>query len=559
MCILRFVLAVLLVTAATLSYAGHYELQKLPGVKNPTGGELAYTNVSHYPYMDGQGSTGGYGAKKLDDPNFVFCTGTITAKFVWVRNQITDPNNPNATIPDSLDEPPAEVIAEETCNAYFMEYYMIGFSGAGVCNNGLDFEPIYYLDGYYMYLDEDQRVQLGWYLYGSSAGTRYTKKAGTPTITLTCDPYSQCITTMGMCSAGVSYTARIIVPTITLTGVTRFRSADAVPVDSVKFLTGQQVKATLSLDSSALKIAPNSYMWDFDGKLFDPFKDYTFGSVGERKPILLADQKKQEFLFYSNKSGGTKITCDVSLILPSNSTWVDDSKPAGSAPGMIAKSVSIDSERPEFKQAWDIQTGVVAKGASAFGFGGASGHPNGQDWSGVDYKMPTDFGRVGQGCFCQLITADRHKYRTVTSTGKYVHFIKETTNQQQAVDMMLPYYYGAVWNIKDSTGTGYDSPSQEYGISPDDGFTDQWTKSTAADSFETWAMFRPPAKDGMKTTWIPIASYTWKWGAVATNGQNGWSLTGDYGTILQLPKENFVHPSWTLVSPSPFNFKGVQP
>jgi hypothetical protein len=64
----------------TWAQGGTYQLKSGPGVKNPSGGTISYTNTK-LPYL---GSSSGYGAS-ASDAYFVDCQGTITVEWEWCR------------------------------------------------------------------------------------------------------------------------------------------------------------------------------------------------------------------------------------------------------------------------------------------------------------------------------------------------------------------------------------------------------------------------------------------------------------------------------------------
>lgn len=166
--------------------------------------------------------------------------------------------------------------------------------------------------------------------------------------------------------------------------------------------------------------------------------------------------------------------------------------------------------------------------------------------------VPAPFTQVGQGCFVQLITANRDLYRN-TGPGYYSHFIYRASN---ALDTAYPYpYMTGAWNLPGS-GRFVDVPSQGLVWNPGDGGGGDWYKAVANDSFKVWLMFRPPAVAGQGTTWIPLASYTWYWSGTAERQEGSWVLTQpDSGNSI--PGDEFMHPTWNTFSPSPFTLWGV--
>ena len=95
-----------------------------------------------------------------------------------------------------------------------------------------------------MYIFDDQggMYLMGWYFGGEVTGTRYTKIPGDLSITLECTPDARVQVTSGTCGASVEYRSGIVVPRVDLSGTTRFYEPHAI-----KFLTGQNIRATVSL------------------------------------------------------------------------------------------------------------------------------------------------------------------------------------------------------------------------------------------------------------------------------------------------------------------------
>jgi hypothetical protein len=524
------------------------------GLKNPSGGTVQYTNVT-LPYVGGSTQ---YGASAADSI-FVDCEGAITTIWDWIPDTIPNPDEDaqedadpsNDTIPDPLDTPPEWVISQEACTAAYLGYFVLGGDFEGNCDNGLGFASSNGVEPHFVYDPEGGQTLVGYSYYGISVGTLYTRRAGGATITLTCTPTASTTVSGGICSASVSYASRIIVPTINLLGTTR-----AVAPHAIKFLTGQRINSTLFRNSgphqppeqNPLTIDPASYAWNLDGSPVDEFKEYIFTDLlGQLKPLTPTDKDDPAFNFYTNLGGTTKVVCDFKFLLPIGARF------EGGLPDFRAESKEIESVRPGFV-IWRVRDGTVALFSDRFQFAGDGDSSNGQQWFDAEYMVPAPFGQVGLGCFVQLITADRHLHRTVTNPSAYTHFIKDPWNAQQALDAGYPYAFGAVWNVA-GKGTGYDSPSQPLGLNVP--YTNQWISSTASDTFETWAMYRPPSQENQPTTWIPMAKYTWRWQGTATFENNAWVLTAASGAKDDDPDGTEDHPTWNKFSPSPFGFLGI--
>lgn len=153
----------MLASLALSSHAGHYRLKAAPP-KNPSGGQIAYTNAT-VPYTN---TASGYGASAIG-MDFVNCTGQITATFEWVPD-----NLPGTSTPDELDVYPSKVIAAEYCEATFEASYYLPAGGAvGDASNDLGFELDEDVEPIYIY-EEGQPVLIGYTVRGVSKGTRYT-------------------------------------------------------------------------------------------------------------------------------------------------------------------------------------------------------------------------------------------------------------------------------------------------------------------------------------------------------------------------------------------------
>jgi hypothetical protein len=205
-----------------------------------------------------------------------------------------------------------------------------------------------------------------------------------------------------------------------------------------------------------------------------------------------------------------------------------------------------------------VTTGTVGwwppNSPTSFIFGPNPPTQPGQSWADVTFKLPPPFTQAGEGCFVQLITANRHIYRNVPPPppNYYSHFTYQKTG---ALDSGFPYPYGSgIWNLP-GNGQFQDSPTQPLSLNLNDGGGNNWYLSTANDSFQVWAMFKPPSAQGQPTEWIPMALYTWSWNGTAQKQGGQWQLTG--AGSASKPAESFVHPEWNSFSPSPFNFWGV--
>jgi hypothetical protein len=118
----------------------------------------------------------------------------------------------------------------------------------------------------------------------------------------------------------------------------------------------------------------------------------------------------------------------------------------------------------------------------------------------------------------------------------------------------------SLWNLP-ATGYFEDSPGVALTWDPEDGGGANWDEHSASDSFECWAMFRPPSNGGQPTEWIPMLKITWKWAGKVVKQNGQWVLvpTISKSGIIVTPFEVFEHPQWTTFSPSPFFLTGNLP
>jgi len=308
----------------------------------------------------------------------------------------------------------------------------------------------------------------------------------------------------------------------------------------------------LPIGVEPLTIDRSSYDWGFEdlGDSWDSFKQYVHtNTLGKLNRLKEEDRDDPMFNFYTNKDGTTRVVCDFRFNVPEGALFPGDRT-------FYVESKPVESVRPLFVD-WEVRDGTVAlqPGANRFIFHGDGDSTNGQQWLDVTYNVPGGFGQVGQGAFCQLITANRHLYRTVLPPSGPTHFWNVYLGQEGA-DTGYPYTIQGVsttWSLP-NPGSGLDSPFQPLTLPRSN--TDAWTSSTASDTFRTWAMYMPPPKDGQPTTWIPIGYYEWSWKGTATwNSTTGWDLTGTLPSGKHFdPDETIDHPTWSLFSPGAISF-----
>lgn len=511
---------------------------------------------------------GSYGASHSMEPNFITCEGTITSVWDWNPDLIEFPANSGEFIPDPLDTPPEWVVVAEYCIAKYSAYHFIPGSMSGTCDNGLGFSMTRTYDELYMYPPDGDPHLIGWVEWGESKGTRYKKVAGQETITLTCTPGVSVQVNNGMCFAEVRYGVSIMVPRVELLGTTRFLNPHAV-----KFLPGQRIRATIGMPNPyglppALAVDPESYRWSLSNDGVEAFKDYVTGTyLGKKYPLLDHDKRQSVFNFYTNKNGETQVVCDFKFVLPGGARF------EGGLPDFQVKSKAIHSVRPEYVDSEVVPNtnatgGVILREPDDFIFFDPL---EGQEWKDVQFSVPLPFSQVGEGRFVQLITADRNIYRTVTNPLARTRFRNIVWSSpilwlygtgQEALDTSFPPPQALApdWNLPDK-GRLIDSPSQKLFISSLN-YTAHWFKATAIDSFQTWALYKPPQKDGQPTVWIPIVRYKWTWGGVAEripypSGQ--WILSSFSGQVTQQPAPTSDFPEWERLSNSPIQFKSDPP
>lgn len=513
-----------------------------PPYKNPRGGTISHSNGTT-PYI---GHSGAWGESRQNDFSFVDCHGAITTDWVWVPDKIL-----GTQIDDPLDEPPAEIIVHEQCEASYSGWFFLGGLADGDCDNGLGFVPEEHFDPWYMPSEEGD-VLIGYTFSGLAKGTRYKKQAGSGEFSVTCSPLAWTAIQLGMCSGKVNYGIQIINPKVNLLGV---EDALFVSPRAIKFITGQNVGATISLvrsqgnqlyEQQPLGIA-GGYQWTIPS--WDPFKNYIYGSIGDRIELADSDKQQSTLAFYSNLEGSGKVTCAFNVTQPTAARM------EGGLPGVTTESKVVESVRPAFDH-WEVRDGEVAleTASNRFIFRANTTATSGQQWLDARFSLPAPFQQVGQGCFCQLITADRTLTRSITPQGIANGAPTDFSNVfqgQQAVDTGYPYQFGTTWSLP-SNGSGLDNPFQPLTLPRN--YTESWLTSFANDTFETWAMYRPPSKDGRDTTWIPMAQYSWKWGGTATWNNGQWSFVQSASGFNGQPLGNTDHPEWTAVSPGAISF-----
>ncbi|MCO5297808.1 MAG: hypothetical protein M9921_13230 [Fimbriimonadaceae bacterium] len=524
----------MLLVLTGLVRAGEYVLKPtdptLP--HNPYGGTIAWNGSSsnYGSYETGYGSG-------IAGASYVSCSGTITTVYEWQRDEIEDPNDPGEMIDDPLDNPPAEVVSKQYCFAMAVAT-SVASSPIAVSDNGLGFEPE--IGGY------------GLGAYSICEGTLYTKIAGGQEITLTCTPSAYAESDATDATASVLYRSAIIVPKVEILGATPLTS----PLD-LKVQTGQQITCWVTqtttdpIPSEPLPLA--AYSWGTEAppgvELVDPmlFKSYTHTtSLGKLNHHARSDVIQPTYSFFTGDNGVIVVKCVVTFgPAPEGSMY------AGGLPSFTAKSPILTSKRPIGDFGAVASGQVVLNDPDNFQFGTAA--LNGQRWTGVHID-PSPFSAEGQGCFVQLISAQRDVYRN-TSPGLPSHFTYSTSG---ALDTAFPYPLpSSGWNLP-GDGVFEDSPLQPLNLYLGTGGND-WYRSSADDSFEVWALYKPPSVQNQATTWVPFAKYSWSWTGLAEKTGGSWGMTAGSGGPTSGLQSSKIFPEWNTFSPSPFQFIGVPP
>lgn len=519
--------SVLSVAFVSTSYAGEYVLKSL--AKNPSGGTVFWDGNSSAYFS----SYGGYGENRLFEETGS-CSGTVTAVFVWQKQKIPNPANPSQLIDDILDLPPSEVIVEKYCKAEAFSYTGgIGLAAASV-DLGFGEGPVSQSQF------ENASV--------ADEKTYFSKAAGGGEVTVTMSPQAQAIAA-GYWIFNVNGYVQVVgrfkihAPSVTADGVTRFFSPDCE-----KFLTGQQIKGILNV---GVGLGATQHEWSVTNDVVQTFRSYeTSRAKGEFKQLEQGDRDDAQFSFFTNKNGSTKISCKFQPVFP-NGSLVD--------PGLselTVESREIESVRPQLAFEGRAYFGEVApytyEGRPSFAFVGTDGFINGMTWRDVAYTVPSPFASSGpasgSGCFIQLISADRYFKRN----SPLAEFGRATNGW---LDSEFPYNY-YIPGIAPNPGIIYDTPKQLLNLLFPSPVGTIWADfATAEDSFESWAMYKPPSIGGRPVVWIPMAYMSWYWQGEANRVSGDYpksAMSGDGDSISGPLEEQDRFPKWTSYLPSPF-------
>jgi hypothetical protein len=364
--------------------------------------------------------------------------------------------------------------------------------------------------------------------------------------------------------ASVTYEITLFNPMVKMNGVTEFPDD---PDGYDRFLTGQQIEAEIVGLPPELDIKADSHEWELDEGI-GAFKDY-ITVVGEgRKDDLLADDLKQpKLLFFSSKEGLAKCEVTVDFELPADSVF------DGSFTDFQIVSKPTHSDKPTLEEQETEGHGSTVWREEGLVFFASPG----QIWRNLIIEEGDPWTDEGEGCIIQLIKP----YRLIQQRARYWDSENQIWIEQPQsffkiddylLDTVVPYSptdpdtgigIPSTWQIKQK-GHSVDYPAQPTMVTANSNYQYKPSQTTVNDSFETWVMYKPKAKDGFKTVWIPIRKLSWSWSASATYNGNSWfgnwhfvasdwSLTFTPTPHVQFSKTNDF-PKWVGNLPSPFNF-----
>lgn len=397
---------------------------------------------------------------------------------------------------------------------------------------------------------------------------------GGSTVTVSCTPTAS---GAGVSSQSrVSYKVILYFPQITFSGVTEITNLNQGDTVPYKFITGQQIWATVGLKPDNADVSDwlpgftiTSHKWSEPSGDVKPFKNYIAkNNSGFLSGIQLADRLTPTFKFYTRAKGDSDISLDGVVVVPNGADYFDGASPQNPPSGynpksFTAKSYKIQSVKPSCTN-WTISTGAIelfptAQNASVVQFNGP-----GQNWTNVDIEVE-HFGDQGSGCFVQLATPSRILKRQLapnapTGTQTIFHFgvtinnVFQDGNGMKGLDHAFPYdiFTPPIWSLT-NTGYGQDSPSNTlvYDSSAYGGYGVGWVECSVSDKFETFLMYQPPSVDSHPTVWIPIQWYKWEWTATCTREDvdSYWNLENEFAGITQSPTNTSSHPTWSFLHP----------
>ncbi|ARU42460.1 hypothetical protein CCB80_15400 [Armatimonadetes bacterium Uphvl-Ar1] len=540
-------LSLSLLALSALSHAGQYVLNAThDGVTNPSGG-VGTTNNGSVGYG---WSSGSYGSTQTIDaqPAAATCSGEIKWVFVWQRDMI-----PGTNTPDLGDNPPPSVVVEEFCEAKYAWSPFEG-SGSGSCDNGLGFAVV-----------ETQEFNVR---RGIASGVRYRLQGGGETVEISLSPSAQASADFGSVSASVKYTCTIYIPEVSLEGLTNFSGA-------LKVLAGQEVISSFVLKPSFSQypmvdrgLRVKSKRW-FEPDVVKPFKDFVPArATNQYQALTRADHLADQLKFFTAAKGTFEVPCMATLEFPEGARVIGDGIPVTpDLPLVFAKSRQAESKK------FDVETtgrvgNVVLYTNQVEGFGplgvGDAGNL-GSRWATKfkPFDSLTDFALDGIASFAQIANFSRSLQRSLAAgapSGTPTNFSLAAGNGKSWLDVQYPYpfsegvstsgFFPIIEEVK-----GSDNPLHILSLNNLQ-WTNRWETSEARDSFETYTMYRPPSKDGLRTMLVPYSIHNWYWsGEASRNATGGWQVKGE-GKMSSVEQTD-NHPTWVRVMPyGGFNFSG---
>lgn len=468
-----------------------------------------------FPYQSsgstrsGVGITGVCGTPPgLPGAGTVDCTGTLTATFTFVPEWANEEPPPYAVVYE---------LSEASC---------VGDSGD--CANGLGHPAV---------------PPIGF--AKTSMGERWTLRANPgSSFSITVTPSASSVWATGVCGesegeASVSYTAECYPVYVKLEGTLKVY-AGSVPGQTSyakhECMIGQQVMATL--------VCPgwpdNTRSWAVEGG--NPFADYQVAPPdGDSASLLLYSQGQtgQYTTAIFRESGAAKFQCTAFL------------------GGPIQQQVTVKG---------DMVTVTPEDAVLEFELGDVKlGYPMGALWFGLLDADPLFGEYQDEPAFAGI----RYRGRFVTPVrhrlGPYVggwHFVQLVSpgrfrlnwgnwqnllnNGIQGLDLRYPTFpeppgfppprYPAT-TIR---AVGGDGPGQPLlSIQPSRYRTD-------GETMKVYAMYEPPARDGLAVRWVPLQVFSWGWGGEVWWDVTHWAGPSPKNAWATFSQAHPPHPQWSL-------------
>ncbi len=502
------------------------------------------------PYSDpwpaaGSGDGGG-GSNEINGST----SGTITATLTWIP----------ATGQTMQSDPPPQQLNVVECG-YAWENSLWGGPNpppgpAGSASDGLGDSEVPSSNGY---------VSQGYHLV--------QKSSTSGTVTVTCSPSASNPTstwqTAGYPGGGYpgggypggggpgywDWTGGECTVGFTVYPITVDPSGPTPTGNGLELLTGQAVSAGLNLPQGFGVYAPpggTGYQWSATGDVFYTYNEH----LPSHQLILLSDDPKYtnqpQFGCYDKSADTITITCNATIVCPD-----------GTQLPLTATSPNIKSVKP--KASWGTNQSTPGVGFRD--------DPANQEfeanelWYPINITVPSPFSG-GSGCMAQLVTPSRRITRNAINgkPNNYYHAINQPNPDGspnwvlpgRGLDGHFPYQVGAgtdangnttmttfpdgyIWDAS-TTGASGDTPKQPYEADDLDGGGTDWYESSAADSFSTWVMYRPPGG-----VWVPLQKLDWSWSGIAEKDIYGhWSAAGS-ASAPQSATNSSDPPQWNSV------------